>query len=83
MDAFFAERPIFHWAATHPGSPWSPRIEVVPNGLIQDALVYVAGVKDAPGSATLLARINGFIEQFEATETRAAIERLWQGAGAQ
>ena len=83
VDAFFAERPIFHWAATHPGSPWSQRIEVVPNGLIEDEVVYVAGVKDAPGSASLLARINGFIEQFEATETRAAIERLWQGAVAQ
>lgn len=83
VDAFFAERPIFHWAATHPGSPWSQRIELVPNGLIEDEVVYVAGVKDAPGSASLLARINGFIEQFEATETRAAIERLWQGAVAQ
>lgn len=79
VDAFFAERPIFHWAATHPASPWSHRIDVVPNGLVSEALVYVAGVKNAPGTASLLGRINGFIAGFEPTEPRRTIERVWQG----
>ncbi|GAA6140963.1 methyl-accepting chemotaxis protein [Hydrogenophaga sp. 5NK40-0174] len=79
VDAFFAERPIFHWAAVHPSSPWCDRIELVPNGLISDELVYVVGVKDAVASASLLKRVNAFISGFGSSDNRAAIERLWQG----
>lgn len=79
VDAFFAERPIFHRAATHPASPWASRIDVIPNGLVTDELVFVVGVRDAPGTASLLDRINEFIAAFEPTERRMSIERMWQG----
>ena len=79
VDAFFSDRPIFHWAATHPTSIWSKGIEVILNGLIPDEMVYVAGVKATPGTASLLNRINAFIADFEPTEPRKLIERVWQG----
>lgn len=41
--------------------------------------VYVAGVKDDPGTASLRCQINAFIAGFEPTELRMRIERTWQG----
>lgn len=79
VDAFFVERPIFHWAATHPDSPWSQRLEIVPNGLVDVQAEYVVGAKASPGAASLLAQVNLFIAQFELSPQRQQIERLWQG----
>jgi ABC-type amino acid transport substrate-binding protein len=78
-DAFFAERPIFHWAASHAASPWASRIEILPNGMVQDEVVYVVGVKDVPEAVSLLQRINEFLAEFESTTQREHIERVWQG----
>lgn len=79
VDAFLSDRPMFYWAATNPASPWSNRIDLIPNVLTSEEVVYVAGVKDAPGTASLLCRINEFIADFEPTEPRMTIERVWQG----
>jgi ABC-type amino acid transport substrate-binding protein len=80
VDAFFVERPIFHWAASDAQSPWCGRLELVANGLIADEAVYVVGAREGAAAAPLLARVNDFLLQFEATPDRARIERLWQGA---
>lgn len=81
VDAFFVERPIFHWAATHPDSPWSTRLEIVPNGLVHDEAVYAVGAKDSPGTMSLMEKVNEFLASFQSTPQRAQIERLWQGRG--
>lgn len=80
VDAFFVERPIFHWAASHPNSPWASRLETVPNGLMADEAVYVVGAKASPSTVSLMEKVNEFIEAFEPSAQRREIERLWQGA---
>jgi ABC-type amino acid transport substrate-binding protein len=79
VDAFFVERPIFHWAANAPESPWSAHLEVVPNGLINDELPYTVGAPDTPVGRALIAEINRFLDAFAGTPQQRAIEQRWQG----
>jgi hypothetical protein len=79
VDAFFVERPIFHWAANASDSPWVGRLEIVPNGLIKDLFPYVAGAEDSPRGHALLAEVNAFLRAFEGTPRQLQIERNWQG----
>lgn len=79
IDAFFVERPIFHWAANAPESPWSSRLQLVPNGLIDDELPYVVGAADTPQGHELIAEVDHFLKVFTGTQQQIAIERRWQG----
>jgi len=79
VDAFFVERPIFHWAVTHRDSPWAGRMEIVANGLFGGEAEYVVGAKASPGAAALLAKVNEFIAWFESSAERRRIEQAWQG----
>lgn len=79
IDAFFVERPIFHWAANAPESPWSARLQLVPNGLIDDELPYVVGAADTPQGHALIAEVDHFLTAFSGTPQQIAIERRWQG----
>lgn len=79
IDAFFVERPIFHWAASAPESPWSSRLQLVPNGLIDDELPYVVGAADTPEGHALIAEVDHFLRVFSGTSQQIAIECRWQG----
>ncbi|WP_322578684.1 methyl-accepting chemotaxis protein [Rhodoferax sp.] len=79
VDAFFVERPIFHWAASAPESPWSARLELVPNGLNDDESPYVVGAADTPLGQELIAEVDRFLTEFSGTPQQMAIERRWQG----
>ncbi|ODN72238.1 Bacterial extracellular solute-binding protein, family 3 [Methylobrevis pamukkalensis] len=53
VDAFMVDRPIFHWAATHPESRWRGRFEVVPGNLSERPYYYtvaVAATRPRPAS---------------------------------
>ncbi|WP_413207039.1 methyl-accepting chemotaxis protein [Rhodospirillum sp. A1_3_36] len=78
VDAFAVDRPIFHWAATNPESPWYKRLEVV-GGLLPHPYYYAAAVAAEASSWSLLRAVNQFITAFRTTPERQAIERLWQG----
>jgi len=78
VDAFAVDQPIFHWAATHPDSPWYNRIEVL-DSILPHPFYYAVGVAAEPASWPLLRALNRFIEAFRKTPERAAIERTWQG----
>jgi ABC-type amino acid transport substrate-binding protein len=78
VDAFAVDRPIFHWAATNPESPWYKRLEVV-GGLLPHPYYYVAAVAAEASSWSLLQAANQFIAAFRNTPERQASERLWQG----
>ena len=79
VDAFFVERPIFHWAANAQDSPWSRRLEIIPNGLIHDVVPYVAGAADTPWGRSLIVEVNHFLAAFQGTASQRAIEKQWQG----
>ncbi len=79
VDAFFVERPIFHWAANAPESPWSARLKLVPNGLIEDESPYVVGASATPQGQELIAEVDRFLTAFSGTPQQIAIERRWQG----
>lgn len=80
VDAFFVERPIFHWAATHGDSPWAGRLEVVANGLVDAQAEYVVGAKASPSTVSLIDKVNEFIAWFAPSAPRRRIEQFWQGA---
>jgi ABC-type amino acid transport substrate-binding protein len=79
VDAFFVERPIFHWAANAPDSPWSSRLEIISNGLINDLALYAAGAADTPHGHALVAEVNSFLQTFKGSARQREIERQWQG----
>jgi len=79
VDAFVIERPIFNWAANDSESPWLGRIELLPKPLTDRPGTFVAGVRGDRSGASLLARINEFIEWFESQPERQRIERKYQG----
>ncbi|WP_437882413.1 substrate-binding periplasmic protein [Pseudomonas sp. LRF_L74] len=79
VDAFVVERPIYHWAASNPQSRWSDTLEILPVSLTDQLWCYSVGVARRPGNATLLAKVDSFIEQFHSSPRRAEIERTWQG----
>lgn len=79
VDAFFVERPIFHWAANAQDSPWSQRLEIMPNGLIDDVVPYVAAAADTPWGRSLIDEVNDFLAAFQGTPQQRAIEKQWQG----
>jgi ABC-type amino acid transport substrate-binding protein len=79
VDAFFVERPIFHWAATSADSPWAGRLELVDNGLLPEEFPYVVGAEDSPRASALLREVDVFLQGFEGTARQREIERTWQG----
>jgi ABC-type amino acid transport substrate-binding protein len=82
VDGFFVERPIFHWAANAPGSPWLGRLKVMDNGLISEWFPYVVGAQDSVYARPLLEKVNEFLGAFESSTERRALERCWQGGNA-
>ena len=80
VDAFFVERPVFHWAANNPESPWAGRLELVPNGWIDEQACYAVGVAAGARSAGLLAQVETFLAAFESSARRRQIEQQWQGS---
>lgn len=51
----------------------------LPVSLTDQLWCYSVGVARRPGNATLLAKVDSFIEQFHSSPRRAEIERTWQG----
>lgn len=80
VDGFFVERPIFHWAANAPGSPWLGRLKLLDNGLVSESFPYVVGAQDSGYARTLLEKVNAFLDAFEASPQRRDLERCWQGS---
>nr|WP_161867710.1 methyl-accepting chemotaxis protein [Pseudomonas yangonensis] len=79
VDAFVVERPIYHWAATSRQSPWYGKIEVLPEHVGEQLWCYSVGVAACPENATLLAKVDAFIMQFQGSKRCREIEQAWQG----
>ncbi|WP_417580777.1 methyl-accepting chemotaxis protein [Nitrincola sp.] len=79
VDAFAVDLPIYYWAATHPDSPWSDRIELLPGNLANELWHYSVGVSDHASSLTLLAAINSFILEFRKRPEYRELNQRWMG----
>jgi ABC-type amino acid transport substrate-binding protein len=79
VDAFAVERPIFHWAASDPGSRWYGKLEILPDNLAAEPWRYCVGVAAGKENARLLAKVNEFLSGFLASPQRSGIEGKWQG----
>lgn len=79
VDAFAVDKPIYHWACTGSGSPWTGKIECLPVDLAPDPWYYAVGVADDRSSHGLLKAVNQFIAWFKEQPERAEIEKRWQG----
>lgn len=79
VDAFVVERPIYHWAANSRQSRWHGRIEVLPQALGDRPWCYSVGVAERAENATLLAKVDDFIAQFQGSSRCREIELAWQG----
>lgn len=79
VDAFGVDLPIYHWASCNAKSPWHGKIEICSGNIPDAPYYYCIAVAAVPASYNLLNKINVFIKDFTSTQTRADIEKMWQG----